>query len=76
MNFIMGLSLFLNCKNNSYNEILVIVNCLIKMVHYEPVKTNLDLAGLAKIITNVMLKYYGLLESINSNRGLLFTSKF
>ena len=42
MNFVTGLLISTNCKEDSYNFILVIVDRLTKMVHYEPVKITID----------------------------------
>ena len=46
------------------------------MVHYEPVQTTITASTLAKIILNVLVWYYGLHDSIVSNRGSVFTFKF
>ena len=56
--------------------ILVIVDRLIKMVHYEPVKITINTPGLAKVIINVVIWHHGLPDSIITNWGSLFTSKF
>ena len=46
------------------------------MVHYEPVTVIIDAPGLAEVILDMVIQYYGLPNSIVTNRGLLFTSKF
>ena len=46
------------------------------MVHYEPVKVIIDAPALAKVILNMIICHHGLFNSILSDRGLLFTSKF
>ena len=61
---------------DSYNSILVIVDWLTKMVHYEPVKITIDAPGLAEVIINVVVRHHGLPDSIVTDRGSLFTSKF
>ena len=76
MNFVTGLPVSINWKGDSYNSILVIVNRLTKMVHYEPVKITLDAPGLAEVIIDVVVRHHGLPDSIVTNRGSLFTSKF
>ncbi len=76
MDFVMDFSISANGKNDSYNLILVIVDWLTKMVHYEPVKVMIDVPGLAEIIINVVVRQYGVPESIIMDRDLLFTSKF
>ena len=63
-------------KGNNYDSILVIVNCLTKMVYYKPVKVTIDVPGLAKVIIDVVLQYHGLPDSIISNHRAVFTFKF
>ena len=46
------------------------------MMHYEPVKVTIDAAGLVEVILDVVVRYDGLPDSIVSDRGSLFTSKF
>ena len=47
-----------------------------KMVYYELIKVIIDALGLAKVILDVVVWHYDLPNSIMSDRGLLFTSKF
>lgn len=63
-------------KKNRYLTILVIVNQVTKKVHYETLKTTINIASLAKILIVVLVRHYGLFESIICNGGLLFNSKF
>ena len=63
-------------KGNSYDSILVIVNQLTKMVHYELVKVIINAPGLAKVILDMVVWYHGLRDSIVTNRRSLFISKF
>lgn len=76
MDFVMGLPVSTNLKGETYDSILVIVNWLTKMVHYEPVKITSDAPGLAEVIIDVVVKHHGLPDSIVSDRGSIFTSKF
>ena len=46
------------------------------MVHYEPVKITIDAPGLAEVIIDVVIRHHGLPNSIVTDRGSLFTSKF
>ena len=46
------------------------------MVHYEPVLTTLDAEQLAEVLIEAIFKYHGLPDSIITDRGSLFTSKF
>ncbi len=76
MDFVTGLPISANWKGDSYDSILVIVDRLTKMVHYVPVKVTIDAPGLAKVIIDVVVRHHGVPESIVTDRGLLFTSKF
>ena len=76
MDFVTGLPVSTNWKGETYDYILVIVDRLTKMVHYEPVKVTIDAPGLAEIIIDVVVRYHGLSDSIVSDRGSVFTSKF
>ena len=76
MDFVTGLPLSADWKGKSYDSILVIVDRLTKMVYYEPVKVTIDAPGLARVIIDVVVCHHGLPDSIVTNRGLFFTSKF
>ncbi len=76
MNFVTGLPFSADWKGDSYDSILVIVDQLTKKVHYVPVKVTIDAPGLAEMIIDVVVRHHGVSESIVTNRGLLFTSKF
>ena len=76
MDFVTRLPLSSNWKSNNYNFILVIVNQLTKMVYYKPVKVIINAPGLAKVIINVIVWHHGLPDSIVTDRGSVFTSKF
>ena len=76
MDFVTGLPISTDWKGDSYDSILVIVDWLTKMIHYEPAKITIDAPGLAKVISDVVVWHYGLLESIMSDRDSLFTLKF
>ena len=76
MDFVTGLPISINWKGDSYDSILVIVNRLTKMVHYKPVKITFNAPGLAKVIINVIVRHHGLPDSIVTDQGSLFTSKF
>ena len=55
MDFVTGLPLSTDWKGNNYDSILVIVNHLTQMVHYEPVKVTIDALRLAVVIINVVV---------------------
>ncbi len=76
MNFVTRLPVSTNWKGDTYDLILVIVNQLTKMVHYEPVKITIDVFSLVEVILDVVVRHHSLLDSIVSDRGSVFTSKF
>ena len=76
MDFIIGFSISPNKKYDSYNLVLVIVDQLIKMVYYIPIKVIIDALGLAKVITNVVVRHHKIAKLIMTDWGSFFTSKF
>ena len=76
MDFVTRLPISTDWKSDSNDFILVIVDRLTKMVHYEPVKVTIDAPGLAKVIIDVVVRHHGPSDSIISNRKVIFTSKF
>ena len=76
MDFVTGLPILTDWKGDNNNSIRVIVNWLIKIVYYKPVKVTIDASSFAEVIIDVVVRYYGFLDSIVTNRGLLFTLKF
>ena len=75
MDFVTDLLLSANWKSDSYNSILVIVDRLTKMVHYEPVKVTINAPKLAEVIIDMVIRYHGLPDSIISDQRAVFTSK-
>lgn len=63
-------------KNKTYNSILVIVDQIIKMLHYKPVKITIDALSLAEVIFNEIMHHHGLSDSIKSDQESVFTLKF
>ena len=55
MDFVTGLPLSADWKGDNYDSILVIVDRLTKMVHYEPVKVTIDAPGPAEVIIDVVV---------------------
>ena len=76
MDFVMGLPILTDWKRYSYDSILVIVNQLMKMVYYKPVKVTINTLALAEVIIDIVVRHHGLPNSIVTNRESLFTSKF
>ncbi len=64
IDFIIGLPISANWKDDSYNLILVIVDRLTKIVHYVSVKVTIDTPGLANVIIDMVVHHYGVLELI------------
>ena len=46
------------------------------MIYYKPVKVTIDASGLIEIIIDIVVRHHGLSDSIVTDRGLLFTTKF
>ncbi len=64
IDFVTGLPISADWKDDSYDSLLVIVDRLIKMVYYKPVKVTIDAPGLAKVIIDMVVRHYGVPESI------------
>lgn len=58
MNFVMGLPISTDYKGDSYDSILVIVDRLIKMIYYEPVKIIINPPDLAKDIMDLVVRHH------------------
>ncbi len=76
MDFVTGLPISTNWKGEIYDSILVIVNRLPKIIHYKPVKVTINALALAEIIIKVVVQHHNLPNSIISDWGSVFTSKF
>ena len=64
-------------KVGSLDSVLVIVDQgLTKGVIFEPCSKNIDAAGVAKIFINRVYRQYGLHDSLTTDRGSQFESKF
>lgn len=55
IDFVTGLSLSANWKGDNYDSILVIIDYLTTMVHYELVKVTINILRLAKVIIDVVV---------------------
>ena len=55
MDFVTRLSISTNSKGDSYDSILVIIDRLTKIVHYEPVKVTIDATEPAEVILNMVV---------------------
>ena len=76
MDFVTGLLILVDWKEDNYDSILVIVNRLTKMVNYKPIKMTIDAPGLAEVIINIIAWHHRLLDSFVTNKNSVFTYKF
>ena len=76
MDFVIRLLISTNWKGRSYNSILVIIDWLTKMVYYDLVKVTINVPELVEVILDMVVWDHGFSDSIVSDRGSLFTSKF
>ena len=72
MDFITGLPR----TRSGYDSIWVVVDRLMKVAHFIPVKTTYTSAKLAKIYMTRIVCLHGVPRTIVSDRGTQFTSKF
>ena len=59
-----------------YDIILVIVDRLTKLLHLVPFNKKYTAEQLGFIILDRLIRYYGILEALISNRDKLFTSNY
>ena len=76
MDFVTSLPVSIDWKRDNYNSTLVIVDWFTKIVYYKPFKITFNAPGLAKVIIDMVVRHHGLPDSIVTNQGFLFTSKF
>lgn len=62
--------------SNSFDAVLVVVDRLTKMAHFIPCNSNLDSQIFARIYRDSVFRLHGLPESVISDRGSIFTSKY
>ncbi len=60
---------------STYDAILVVVDKLSKICHYILCRSDIAAGELAEVITRDVIRLHGVLSSIISDRGLLFTSR-
>lgn len=76
VDFITSLPESLTLHGKKANSILVIVDRLTKYALYIPTTMRLTSEGLADILLHHVVKFFGIPDSIVSDRGTLFTSDF
>lgn len=62
MNFVIDLPIWMDRKEDSYDTIPVIIDCMNRMIHYEPVKTRIHATSLKKVIIDMIVSQHGLSE--------------
>lgn len=67
IDFVTELLIFTNWKVETFNSIFVIIDRLINIVYYKPIKVTIDAPGLAKMMINTLVQYCSLLNSIGSD---------
>lgn len=70
------LPILINYKGESYNYILVIIDWLIKLVHYELIKVTINTLELAKVILDMGIQYHDMADLIITNKNSLYITKF
>lgn len=76
MDFVIGQLVFTNQKGKTYDSILVIVNRLIKMIYYKPVKVTINAQNLAEVIIQKILRHNDVPDLIVNDWGSVFILKF
>ena len=51
-------------KDKNYDSILVIIDRLIKIMYYKPMKVTIDAPGFAEVIIDFVVWHYSLFNSI------------
>lgn len=75
-NNLQSLPILTDLKSNSYDSILIIVNRFTKMVYYTPPKVIINTTRFVEVITNMVVRHYGLFELIIGDWYLIFISMF
>jgi len=72
MDFIIGLPL----SPQKQNAILVVVDKLRKSAHFIPVRDTYDVADIARVFINEIIRFHGVAKKIISDRDSRLTSRF
>src|SRR6266480_3996770 len=76
MDIIVGLPPSTDSKGNTYNAILVVVDCFTKIVKYFSIREIMVAPQLVELFCNEIIKQYGTLRSIVIDRESIFTSEY
>jgi transposase InsO family protein len=63
-------------ESHGFDSMMIVVDRLSKHIHAMPTTTTVDSAGVARLFRDNVWRHHGLPETIISNRGTTFTSKF
>jgi hypothetical protein len=72
MNFVLGLP---HTAKKHYS-IFVVIDCFSKMTHFIPYTKTIDVFKVAKLYFDEIVKFYGLPQTIVSDRDVRFISYF
>src|ERR1700722_1443007 len=59
-----------------YDSILVVIDSFTKMAHFIPTREDIDAPGVAELFLNYVWKLHGTPDSVVSDRGAVFASRF
>ena len=76
MDFVTGLPESMDWTGIKFDSILVVICRLTKMVHYIPCTKNVTAEDLADILIREVVRLHGLPDSIVTDRGSVFTSRY
>lgn len=65
-----------NWRSGEYNSILVIIDCLTKIVYYGAIIKTRTAEKLETVVIDTIICHYGFLDFIVTDYGFLFTSQF
>ena len=57
-------------------QILIIIVWLTKIIYYKLVKIIINTFGFVKVVLDIVIEFYGILNLILTDKSLLFTFKF
>jgi Chromo (CHRromatin Organisation MOdifier) domain len=63
-------------ESHGFDSMMIVVNWLSKQIHAMPMTTTVDSARVACLFQDNVWRHHGLPETIISDRGTIFTSKF
>lgn len=67
LDFLLILLILINWKNDSNDSILSVLDYFKNIVYYKPVNFIIDIAGLVKMIINMIISYHNSLKLIINN---------